>query len=36
VLTSDRVPSWVAWTLGAVGVLFTVGLVVDLIRNARR
>jgi predicted unusual protein kinase regulating ubiquinone biosynthesis (AarF/ABC1/UbiB family)/nucleotide-binding universal stress UspA family protein len=36
VLTSDRVPNWVAWTLGGIGVLFTIGLVVDLIRNARR
>ena len=36
VTTSERVPSWVAWTLGSIGVLFTVGLVVDLFRNARR
>jgi predicted unusual protein kinase regulating ubiquinone biosynthesis (AarF/ABC1/UbiB family)/nucleotide-binding universal stress UspA family protein len=36
VTTSERVPSWVAWTLGGIGVLFTIGLVVDLVRNAKR
>jgi predicted unusual protein kinase regulating ubiquinone biosynthesis (AarF/ABC1/UbiB family)/nucleotide-binding universal stress UspA family protein len=36
VATSERVQPWVAWTLGGVGVLFTVGLVVDLIRSSRK
>jgi ubiquinone biosynthesis protein len=35
VTTSDRVEPWVAWMLGGVGALFTVGLVVDLIRHRR-
>jgi predicted unusual protein kinase regulating ubiquinone biosynthesis (AarF/ABC1/UbiB family)/nucleotide-binding universal stress UspA family protein len=33
VTTSDRVPGWVAWTLGGIGLLFTVGLVIDLFRH---
>ncbi|HYJ60011.1 MAG TPA: AarF/UbiB family protein [Actinomycetota bacterium] len=35
VTTSERVPGWVAWTLGGIGLLFTVGLVVDLVRSSR-
>jgi predicted unusual protein kinase regulating ubiquinone biosynthesis (AarF/ABC1/UbiB family) len=35
VTTSDRVEPWVAWTLGGVGALFTIGLIVDLVRNRR-
>ena len=36
VTTSDRVAAWVGWTLGAIGVAFTFGLVFDLIRSGRR
>jgi hypothetical protein len=36
VTTSNRVPEWVAWMLGLIGVLFTVGLIVDLFRSSRR
>jgi hypothetical protein len=36
VTTSDRVSAWVGWTLGGIGLLFTIGLVVDLIRTSRR
>jgi predicted unusual protein kinase regulating ubiquinone biosynthesis (AarF/ABC1/UbiB family)/nucleotide-binding universal stress UspA family protein len=33
--TSSRVEQWVPLTLGAIGFLFTVGLVVDLVRDRR-
>jgi hypothetical protein len=35
VTTSDRVASWVPWALGAIGVVFTIGLLADLIRDRR-
>jgi ubiquinone biosynthesis protein len=35
VSTSDRVPEWVTISLGTIGVLFTLGLFVDLIRQRR-
>ena len=35
VSTSDRVQPWVGWALGGIGVLFTVGLLVDLVRDRR-
>jgi ubiquinone biosynthesis protein len=33
--TSDRVAGWVSVTLGGIGLLFTIGLVVDLVRDRR-
>jgi predicted unusual protein kinase regulating ubiquinone biosynthesis (AarF/ABC1/UbiB family) len=33
--TSDRVASWVPLLIGGIGVLFTIGLIVDLIRDRR-
>jgi predicted unusual protein kinase regulating ubiquinone biosynthesis (AarF/ABC1/UbiB family)/nucleotide-binding universal stress UspA family protein len=33
--TSARVSEWVPWSIGAIGALFTVGLVVDLVRRRR-
>ncbi len=33
VTTSDRAAPWVPWTLGGIGLLFTIGLVVDLVRS---
>jgi hypothetical protein len=33
--TSSKVQSWVPITLGTIGLLFTVGLVVDLVRDRR-
>jgi predicted unusual protein kinase regulating ubiquinone biosynthesis (AarF/ABC1/UbiB family) len=33
VATSTRVEEWVAWTLGGIGLAFTIALVVDLIRD---
>lgn len=35
VTTSDRVDPWVPFTLGGIGLLFTVGLLVDLFRDRR-
>jgi ubiquinone biosynthesis protein len=35
VTTSDRVAAWVPVTLGVIGVLFTIGLLVDLFRDRR-
>ncbi len=35
VSTSDRVQPWVGWALGGIGILFTVGLLVDLVRDRR-
>jgi len=33
--TSTRVDTWVPLTLGAIGLLFVVGLVMDLVRDRR-
>jgi predicted unusual protein kinase regulating ubiquinone biosynthesis (AarF/ABC1/UbiB family) len=33
--TSDRVAPWVSFALGAIGLLFTVGLLVDLLRDRK-
>ncbi len=35
VTTSERVADWVPMALGGIGLVFTVGLVVDLLRNRR-
>jgi len=35
VTTSDRVAAWVPWVLGGIGVVFTIGLVADLVRDRR-
>jgi predicted unusual protein kinase regulating ubiquinone biosynthesis (AarF/ABC1/UbiB family) len=35
VTTSDRVAPWVGWALGGVGIVFTVGLAADLVRDRR-
>jgi predicted unusual protein kinase regulating ubiquinone biosynthesis (AarF/ABC1/UbiB family) len=31
--TSARVGEWVPWTIGSIGALFTIGLVIDLVRR---
>jgi len=36
VTTSNRVSPWVGWTLGSIGLAFTVGLIVDLVRTSRK
>jgi predicted unusual protein kinase regulating ubiquinone biosynthesis (AarF/ABC1/UbiB family)/nucleotide-binding universal stress UspA family protein len=36
VTTSDRVSAWVGWTLGVIGIAFTLGLIVDLVRSSRQ
>jgi hypothetical protein len=35
VTTSDRVAPWVGWSLGVIGVVFTLGLIVDLFRERK-